>query len=140
MLVVDPGHGLRPVALRVASPSLDAAVRRIVQDAPVQLPLSLWDRLTCGTATVDAGSVLAGSGLLPAPLLGPGSTVGLLPLCPEGSVAALLVVVSLDPERPIEQHRLDPVVRYAARAALVLRDAPAPPGSPDGPRAAARGA
>jgi hypothetical protein len=123
VLAVEPGQGLRPVALRVASAALDAAVRRIVRDEPVRLPLHLWDRLVCGSLVVDAGAGLVGSGLLPAPLLGPGSSVGLLPLCSGGSVTALLVVASLDPERPVEESTLTPVLRYADQAAHVLRPA-----------------
>jgi GAF domain-containing protein len=107
--------------VHVASPLLEQAVRPIVRPGPVLLPPAVAERLAGGRTAVLPGGAIAEAGLLPGPLRAPGSTVGLVPLLTGDTLTAVVAVVSLDPERPIDEARLEPLTRYAPQAAFALR-------------------
>jgi GAF domain-containing protein len=121
VILVGPGGELTVESLHVASPSLDEPVRRIVRRAPAFVPPSTLADLAAGRSVIIEGGYLGERSSLLGPLLAPGSSAGLVPLRPERELSAILVVVSLDPARPIDLDRLQRAERFAPQAALAVR-------------------
>jgi GAF domain-containing protein len=108
-------------SLHVASPALGEPVRRIVRHAPSFVPPATLASLASGRAVIIEGGQLGEGETLLGPLLAPGASAGLVPLRPERELSAILVVVSLDPARPIDAERLLRAERFAPQAALAIR-------------------
>jgi GAF domain-containing protein len=121
VLLVDADGAISVEALHVASPALAEPVRRIVRRVPTLLPAATLESLRGGRSSILEGGQLAEGGSLLGPLLAPGASAGLVPLRPESELSAILVVVSLDPARPIDADRLGRAERFAAQAALAVR-------------------
>ncbi len=121
VLLVAADGSITVEALHVASPSLADPVRRIVRRVPTFLPAPTLTALRAGTSSIIEGGQLADGGSLLGPLLAPGASAGLIPLRPESELSAILVVVSLDPARPIDVSRLARAERFATQAALAIR-------------------
>jgi GAF domain-containing protein len=121
VLVVGDDGALTVDALHVASPALGEPVRRIVRRAPAFVPPATLSELGAGRAVIIEGGQLGERGALLGPLLAPGSSAGLVPLRPDRELRAILVVVSLDPARPIDAERLARAERFAPQAALAVK-------------------
>jgi GAF domain-containing protein len=121
VLVLRDDSQLAVESLYVASPALDEPVRRIVRRAPSFIPSETLAELASGRSVIIEGGQLKEGSTLLGPLLAPGASAGLVPLRPEQELRAVLVVVSLDPARPIGPDHLDRAERFATQAALAVR-------------------
>jgi GAF domain-containing protein len=121
VLVLRDESQLAVESLYVASPALDEPVRRIVRRAPSFIPSETLAELASGRSVIIEGGRLKEGSTLLGPLLAPGASAGLVPLRPEQELRAVLVVVSLDPARPIGPEHLDRAERFATQAALAVR-------------------
>jgi GAF domain-containing protein len=121
VLVLGANDQLTVESLYVASPALDEPVRRIVRRAPSFVPAETLEELASGRSVIVEGGRLKDGSTLLGPLLAPGASAGLVPLRPEQELRAVLVVVSLDPARPIDADHLARAERFATQAALAVR-------------------
>ncbi len=121
VLEVRSDGTLHVEALHVSSPALSEPVRRMVRRAPTFVPPATLAELAEGRAVIIEGGQLGDGGTLLGPLLAPGASAGLVPLRPGRELTAILVVVSLDPARPIDLERLQRAERFAPQAALAIR-------------------
>jgi GAF domain-containing protein len=121
VLLLGADGSLVVESLHVASPALGEPVRRIVRHAPSFVPPATLEALAAGRAVIIEGGQLGEGETLLGPLLAPGASAGLVPLRPERDLSAILVVVSLDPARPIDAERLLRAERFAPQAALAIR-------------------
>ncbi len=121
VLLLGADGSLVVESLHVASPALGEPVRRIVRHAPSFVPPATLRALAAGQAVIIEGGQLGEGETLLGPLLAPGASAGLVPLRPERELSAILVVVSLDPARPIDSERLSRAERFAPQAALAIR-------------------
>jgi serine phosphatase RsbU (regulator of sigma subunit) len=112
-------------AVHVADPRVEEVVAALVaRPQPLSAPLARRlargkraVRLRPGTAqSEDAHRVLD-------PFLRRGATAAVLPLATPGEVLGTLTVVSLDPERPLEEGALDMAMAVGAQAALAIDNA-----------------
>ncbi|HEX6700375.1 MAG TPA: SpoIIE family protein phosphatase [Gaiellaceae bacterium] len=113
-------------AIHVAEPRLDAAVRAIVS-RPQPFAKLLGRRLfRMGKPLwVDAhlAQKLGSSYELLVPFLDRGSTCAVVPVATPGEVLATLMLLSLDPARPLTEETVEAAIAVAAQAALAIDNA-----------------
>jgi serine phosphatase RsbU (regulator of sigma subunit) len=117
---------LVPRAVHVADARLDAAFRAIVAE-PQPFAKLLGRRLfRMGRPLridTDVARKLGSSYELLAPFLERGSTAAVVPVATPGEVLATLMLVSLDPARPLTDATVEAALAVAAQAALAIDNA-----------------
>ncbi len=122
----ERGAELVPLALFVDDERIGAAARAIL-DRPQPLSGSLLRKLlrTRKPLILDAAVAreLGGAHSLLVPFLERGSTAALIPIATPAEVLATLLVLSLDPARPVDDGVVGTALSIAAQAALAIDNA-----------------
>ena len=122
----ERGSELVPLALYVDDERIGDAARAIL-DRPQPLSGKLLRRLlrTREPLILDAAVAreLGGAHSLLVPFLERGSTAALIPIATPSEVLATLLILSLDPARPVDGAVVDTALSIAAQAALAIDNA-----------------
>lgn len=122
----ERGSELVPLALYVDDERVGDAARAIL-NRPQPLSGTLLRRLlrTQEPLLIDAAVAreLGGAHSLLAPFLDRGSTAALIPIATPAEVLATLLILSLDPGRPVDGAVVDTALSIAAQAALAIDNA-----------------
>jgi GAF domain-containing protein len=106
-------------ALHVARDSMDEPMRILLRRAPRTLPADLRADLEAGRSRIVHAGTADAEQLL-GPLMQEGASAGFVPLRDGERLAAVLVAISHDPARPIDERRLARAERFAPQAALAV--------------------
>src|SRR4029079_13657232 len=115
-----------PQAVHVADERLDSVVDTLLARAyevENDAGRALVETRRATLLTAADARALGGAYELFVPFLERGGTVAVVPVANAGELIAALTVVSLDPQRPLDQASLDAAAGLAAHAALAIDNA-----------------
>ena len=118
-VLVPRGGAIEIEALHVARDSMDEPMRILLRRAPRALPTDLRADLEAGRSRIVHAGTPDADQLL-GPLMQEGASAGFVPLRDGERLTAVLVAISHDPARPIDERRLARVERFAPQAALAV--------------------
>jgi serine phosphatase RsbU (regulator of sigma subunit) len=121
----ERGVALETRAIHVADRNIRAAAETILaRPQPLNAPLARRLMRSKRPVVLRPGTLAAADAhILLEPFLRQGSTAAVLPLATPGEVLGTLMLVSLDPVRPLEQDTVDAAMAVTEQAALAIDNA-----------------